>query len=122
MRFRVGGHPRAVDAGLGPQRGEQVGALDALGGAGFLHAQHGGAQVAVVRQGLGDQCLQLRIGEGGAPVGGGQGAGRAGAWRSARARRSGGSWRAIEAQPPSSRAAASAQARSGAGQFHGVST
>lgn len=70
-QVQVGRHARAVQAGLGTQGGQHVGALDAIGGPRLLHAQRGGAQVAVVLQRLRNQGLQARVGEIVAPAGGG---------------------------------------------------
>ena len=70
-QVQVARHARAVHAGLGAEGGQQIGALDAIGGPCLLHAQRGDAQVAVVRQRLRNQGLQARVGEIVAPAGGG---------------------------------------------------
>ena len=70
-QVQVARHARAVHAGLGAEGGQQVGALDAIGGPCLLHAQRGDAQVAVVLQRLRNQGLQARVGEIVAPAGGG---------------------------------------------------
>ena len=53
--------PAAIDAGCNGRK--LVGPLDAIGRLRFGHAQHGGPQISVMRQRLGDQGLELRIGK-----------------------------------------------------------
>lgn len=65
---QVAGRAAAAAVRLRADRGELVGALDAVEGPRFLDPQQRRAQVAVVRQGVADQALQHGIGEVAAPV------------------------------------------------------